>query len=242
MLRHDPASVHPSLRAVGTRVLSYRGHLREALTEAKRWQDAKLAPIAARLGIIPADTADAVFAAWLAAELPRASQALPWWAWRQDTSALRAFVRWQQRGAESETEPELRSLHRFWANAGRGFAALARRDSAEALRWLALAPDSTCAACLEVRLARAQLLAADGRPQEAAQILEDAPRWIDISPAPVEVLWALEDGRVAERLGDWRRAGAAYKLVADAWRQADPELQALAQEARDGLARSAGQR
>jgi hypothetical protein len=57
------------------------------------------------------------------------------------------------------------------------------------------------------------------------------------SPRPSDVLWYLERGRVAERLGDRDRAPEAYRFVAAAWRHADPELQPYVAEARAGLGR-----
>ncbi|MFL5492830.1 MAG: hypothetical protein ACJ8DC_00445 [Gemmatimonadales bacterium] len=237
VLTADPASVPPSTRRLGIRVFSYRGHLREALAQSRYWTDAKLYPFAARFGIMPRDSAGVVFSGWLAGRSLRASQALPWWAWSRDTTALQDFVRWQGSAAVSVTQPYVRAAHRYWTNAGRGFLALADGDSAGALRWLALAPDSVCAACLQERLTRAQLLVAAGRLREAAAILEDERQWIDSSPTPIEVLWALEHGRVAERLGERSQAIKSYRLAADAWRHADPELRPFASEAREGLTR-----
>jgi serine/threonine-protein kinase len=52
-----------------------------------------------------------------------------------------------------------------------------------------------------------------------------------------DVLWTLERARVASQLGHAGEAAASYALVASAWRNADPELQPFAREARDGLAR-----
>jgi tetratricopeptide (TPR) repeat protein len=237
VLAADPASVHPSIRRVGLRILAYRGHLREALAQARHWPDAKVYPFAARFGSIPADSARVLFAGWLAGKSPRASQALPWWAWARDTTSLLEFVRWQETSAGAVAHPYLRAVHRYWASAGRGFLALAKGDSLQSLRWFVLAPDSICAACLQERLIRAQLLAGAGRLREAAAILEDESQWIDSSPTPIEVLWALERARVAERVGERSQAIKSYQLAADAWRHADPELQPFAREARDGLVR-----
>jgi hypothetical protein len=54
---------------------------------------------------------------------------------------------------------------------------------------------------------------------------------------PVEVLRALERGRVNERLGNRERAIEGYSLVVRAWRNPDPALQPYVQEARAALAR-----
>jgi regulator of sirC expression with transglutaminase-like and TPR domain len=52
---------------------------------------------------------------------------------------------------------------------------------------------------------------------------------------PVEVLRALERGRIYERLGNTERAIEQYALVVQAWRNPDPELQPYVDEARNAL-------
>jgi hypothetical protein len=51
----------------------------------------------------------------------------------------------------------------------------------------------------------------------------------------------LERARSAERLGERGRATREYQFVVDAWRHADPELQAYVAEARGALERLTGQ-
>jgi hypothetical protein len=51
------------------------------------------------------------------------------------------------------------------------------------------------------------------------------------------VLATLELGRIAERLGDRRKAAECYGFVMAAWRRADPELLRFVAEAREGRAR-----
>jgi hypothetical protein len=58
---------------------------------------------------------------------------------------------------------------------------------------------------------------------------------------PSEVLWTLERARVAERLSDREKAARDYQYVADVWRHADPELQPYVTEAKEALARLAGE-
>jgi hypothetical protein len=57
------------------------------------------------------------------------------------------------------------------------------------------------------------------------------------SVTPVEVLRALERGRVNERLGNREQAIDGYGMVVRAWRNADRELQPYVAEARTALAR-----
>jgi hypothetical protein len=45
--------------------------------------------------------------------------------------------------------------------------------------------------------------------------------------------------RIAERLGDRRKAAECYRFVMAVWRRPDPELQLYVSEAREALARLA---
>jgi hypothetical protein len=80
------------------------------------------------------------------------------------------------------------------------------------------------------------LLAATGRPREAAVILAERSTLL---PSAIDVLWALERARVAERLGDPATARRSYAVVADAWRDADADLSPVVDEARAALKRLA---
>jgi len=125
-------------------------------------------------------------------------------------------------------------LIRYGADAVRGYLELARRDTAAALRRFVALPDSLCMWCTPPQLTRAQLLAATGRDREAAAVLDrEIPGFGD----PATGLWALLKGRVSERLGRRDEAIEGYRLVADVWRNADPELQTYVDEARAGLER-----
>ena len=88
--------------------------------------------------------------------------------------------------------------------------------------------------CRVEPLVTARLLAARGRLVEADSILSQ--RW-QIEGGLLPVLYALERGRVAERLGKRAEAIDGYSLVADAWVKADPELQPAVTEARQALQR-----
>ncbi len=74
---------------------------------------------------------------------------------------------------------------------------------------------------------------------DAARMLNEPPtlEGYSFEPRPSDVLWYLERGRVAERLGDRNRALEAYRYVSAIWRRPDSELEAYATEARAGLAR-----
>jgi serine/threonine-protein kinase len=237
-LAQDPAATHPATHRLGVRILSYRGHLREAL-ENSRPPDARLLSLTARLHLTPADSAAARFSAWLDRGASEAAYGLPWWAEVGDTAALETFARRENARALKATRPRTSEVHRYWAAVGLGYLALATGDSAEALRRFGGLPRDICPACLEERLILARLLSAAERPREAAAILGERPLWIDLAPAPVEVFWELEEGRVAERLGERERAARCYRFVTEAWRHADPELQSSVRESQAALGRLA---
>ncbi len=121
------------------------------------------------------------------------------------------------------------------------FLDLARGDSTEAIRKLSAIPDTLCLAdnfadnCFHLNLTLARLLAARGDDRRAGALLERW-RWSG-GYTPSFVLATLELGRIAERLGDTRKAAECYGFVSAIWRRADPELLPFVAEAREGLAR-----
>ena len=122
------------------------------------------------------------------------------------------------------------------------YLALARGDSADARRRLEAVSDSLClvAACLPEKRLLAQLLSASGDDWRAAQVLDRWGRSGLPDDTPSAVLVELERGGMAERLGDTLRARRAYGLVADLWRNADPDLQGYVGMAREGMGRVGG--
>jgi hypothetical protein len=110
-----------------------------------------------------------------------------------------------------------------------------------AIRKLSAIPDTLCLAdnfaanCFHLNLTLARLLAARGDDQRAADLLERW-RWSDVG-TPSFVLATLELGRIAERLGDRRKAAECYGFVLAAWHRPDRELLPYVAEAREGLAR-----
>ncbi len=128
----------------------------------------------------------------------------------------------------------------FRANvaAGRAYLALAKRDTASALRQFLTTADTLHECRSDDRLAVVQLLAAVGRYEEAGRRL--ARRWPGTSGCSNgfdDVVWTLERARVFERLGRREEAAANYAFVATAWRNADPELERYVRESRAALAR-----
>jgi serine/threonine-protein kinase len=225
-----------------TRALVDRGRLREAHAAGGATFPLEFAQVAV-LGAAPAET-HAVFAGWFADSLAAQPTfeflsarllASAWWAAQQDTAALEEGVRrWGAVARAAAQNPELKRWADYGAASGHAYAALARRDTVEAVRRFAELPDSVCP-CLYDRIVTARLLGARGRRSEAAKLLDrSAPlRFWD----PFDGLWRLERGHLAEALGQRATAIEAYRYVADLWRYADPELQPYVREARAGLGR-----
>jgi hypothetical protein len=214
------------------RQLLRRGHLREARAVVgeprgrTKWQYAQ----AVLLGAVPPDSAALTFRRWLRDRDGWAARALWWWAERGDTTAVRQFMASQDSVMRGDGE----AFRPFYAQAAPAYLALARRDTARALEQFMALPDSLCMVCAFERLARVRLLAAKGRDREAAARLE-AP--LQPGPEGLEVVWALERGRVNERLGNRAKAVEAYSIVVQSWMHPDSELQPVVAEARAALGR-----
>ena len=240
--------------------LSFRGHLREALTFVGEAPSDVMSndafAEAALLGYIPAERAGATFERWLRLgdwppSLTVPALALPWWGAQRDTVRLRRFIHvvdtmTRVPGSQVPVPWDQSGRAALLVAAARAQDALVRGDTAAALRAFApLLPNAApCAPwCQPARLQAARLLGARGRLTEAAGVLNAPPSIeggttaLSIGPRPSDVLWYLERGHVAERLGDRTRALKAYRFVADAWRHPDPELEPYAAQARAGLAR-----
>jgi hypothetical protein len=245
--RHYPAGI-----------LAYRGHLKEA----RRVTGAEVSKTfvdLALMGAIPADTASALVAAWL--REPRVEQVHPsWWAMRRDTATLVARLVTEEKRARIARGPYGCDDARCqWANGlappdvasmqsapalTRVHLALARADTADALRRVLALPDSVFAGDWQVRLLEFQLLAAAGRDREAAMVFDA----VVLPPtSPLWVLGVLERGRIAERRSqrdsevvnrhiERARAVECFQFVVDVWRHADPELQRYVAEAGKSLA------
>ena len=203
--------------------LALRGHLREALavgdTVPGIFADAAL------LGYVPEEQARATFrcvAPARARPCPRRARA-PLVERAGDTVALRRFAQMVDSMARLDLSPGNAIRVAQMATAARAHLALARGDTATALRRFdSLSTATTPCAwwCQNGQLLFARLLAARGRLDQAARVLNEPPMLegnvLDASPAPLasDVFWYLERARVAERLGDSTRAREAYRYVA----------------------------
>ena len=244
------------------RALAFRGHLREAYAVNERllrqpsaspWSDFQ-SPLLdlSLLGVVPDSLARATFgrslepaADWGPFYTPRHFRGLPWWLSRGDTAALARFGGQAARTARAPGTPIVALRARLLGETSAGFLDLARGDTGAAIRKLSAIPDTLCLAdwyttnCFHLNLTLARLLAARGDDRRAGELLERW-RWSG-GHTPSFVLATLELGRIAERLGDTRKAADCYRFVMAAWRRPDPELLTYVAEAREGLARLGGE-
>ena len=238
--------------------LQARGHLREAFAADERLL---LQPSASPwsgfldpfltlslFGVVPDSLARATFGRALASDsgwsdrfTPRHLRGLPWWLSRGDTAALARFGGRAARVARAPANPRTALRARLLGETSEAFLDLARGDSVAAIRKLSAIPDTLCLAdwyttdCFHLNLTLARLLAARGEDRQAGALL-DRWRWSGRG-TPSFVLATLELGRIAERLGDTKKAAECYGFVTAAWRRPDRELLPYVAEAREGLAR-----
>jgi tetratricopeptide (TPR) repeat protein len=236
--------------------LAFRGHLREAHeTDRRLLLDPGSSPWSglfdpfldlSLLGLIPDSIARAAFgrsletaAPWGDNFTPRHLRGLPWWLARRDTASLVRFVARASEATRRPNSPRISLRARLLGSMGTGFLALARGDSATALRQLQAIPDTLCLAsnCFHLKFTLSRLLAARGEYRPAGEVLERW-RW-EAGNTPFFVLATLELGRIAEGLGEREKAIEHYRFVTDVWRRADAELQPFVTEARQALARLA---
>jgi hypothetical protein len=161
-----------------------------------------------------------------------------WWATDGDTSSIQTYIAQFTERENRLRTPQAETMLRASVSAGRAYLALARRDTASALRQFLTTPDTLHECWYDSRIATVQLLVAVGRYADAGGRLERRwPGTTACSNGFADVFWTLERARVFEKLGRRRDAAANYAFVADAWRTADPELQTYVREAHDALAR-----
>src|SRR2546428_188389 len=229
--------------------LASRGHLRQASMNRRWttvWPGPLLAAELAYLGAIPRDSTAALFGHWLRTNNRWVGVALVWWATTGDSNSIQELRRRADSLARASGDAEARHYWRSIASVSRPCLALARHDSAAALEGFVVLADSNQ---LEdtytlLRLQRIELLARLDRTREAAELLDHHSGGLPMGQGGfgTRALWALERGRVFERLGQRDNAIAGYSFVADYWRNADPELQPYVTEARAALKRLSGVR
>jgi serine/threonine-protein kinase len=235
--------------------LAYRGHLQEAYAADRRLLlDPGASPFTdfldpfralGLLHVLPESLTAATFRqalepgpGWPMPPLGTARElrGLPWWLARGDTASLAAFASRAEQEARTQESARGKLQTRYLHAAATAYLALARADSARALRLLQSIPDTLCLVndCFYEKLTEARLLTTRGQARQAGAILDD---WVWTGGGPLFVVGVLEQGRIAERLGERDKATRSYQFVVDVWRRADPQLQPLVVEARNALAR-----
>ena len=216
--------------------LQFRGHLRDALRVASLDSHGLRALIMydmSRFNAVPVDSSRAEFKRVLAlAPRIRMPRLFGWWATDGDTAAIRTYIDsfWAE-GDRVRSHSE-DAMIRAYIMAGRGYLALARRDSATALRVLAETKDTLAECWSDNRVAIVQLLVAAGRYREAAHRLQRRwPGTTTCSNGVDDILWTMARARVLDKLGRRDEAAENYAFVMAAWRTADPELQPYVREA-----------
>jgi eukaryotic-like serine/threonine-protein kinase len=212
--------------------LSFRGHLQEA--HAIVGLARQLASDFVLLGVLPPETIAVLGARYRPTSDSILMGLLSWWSKEGDTASLGRHTRLVDSLALAARTDAVKTYWRYIASVTRAYRALAMRDTVEALRRFEALPDSVGATQTLPRLQRVQLLAAVGRNRDADNQLTEGER---IFFSPSAVLFALERGRVSERLGDWKRAERGYRYVVDTWIHADSILQPYVAEAQAGLMR-----
>jgi eukaryotic-like serine/threonine-protein kinase len=236
--------------------LIYRGHLHEGYAiDRPLLLDPDASPfshlwdpflVLSLLGVIPDSLAAATFGEALAPgkawPMPAYSPArqlrgLPWWLARGDTASIGRFALRAEQEARTQRSARGKIRGRYFHLAATAYLALARADSAEALRLFRAIPDTLCIEndCYFGKLTEARLLRASGQARQAGEVLD---RWV-WGGGPLFTFGFLERARIAESLGERQKARDSYQFVVDVWRHADPELERYVREARAGLERLA---
>jgi hypothetical protein len=191
---------------------------------------------AALVGAIPENEAAPVFAKWLGLSPAPAEclRLLEWWARRGDLTSIRQCTARRIREFQADSVATVRGMAEPARVLGEAYAALARRDTARAVRTLSAFPDSLCAVwCWFTLEPRVRLLAAAGRHRDAFELARYRSH-IDFASSGLTVPMALARARLAARLGD-PSAIDEYRVVAELWARADPQFQPIVAEAKAAL-------
>ena len=223
--------------------LAARGHIREA---AALTTFPSLLAQYALTGAIPRDSVTRLARSWIDRPGDGILYVGPLLASIHDTASIVAAIRKVEATRlrpPTKFPPVAKDFFGYLLASEHAYLALAKGDTAAAVRLFDSRPDTAGFGGTAIDdLVHAQVLVARGRAADAARLLERPP--IGVSPAmsPVEILRALERGRVYERIGNKDLAIDGYSLVLRAWRNPDPALAPYVAEARAALVRLAGEK
>jgi eukaryotic-like serine/threonine-protein kinase len=249
LLRARAAAEQKAGRTTNTSVFSLpsalasRGHIKEA---ASHTTFPSLLAQYALVGGIPRDSVTQLARSWIDRPGDGILYVGPLMASVHDTATIGSAIRRVEaakRRPPANLPPVAKDFFGYLLGSAQAYLALAKGDSADALRLFEALPDTAAfgGSGIDV-LVHAQLLSARGRAREAAALLERPLVGFVPAMTPVEVLRALERGRAYEKLGDKERAIEAYAVVTRAWRDPDPELRPYTDEAREALTRLSGEK
>jgi len=209
--------------------LALRGHIDEAWSIAVANKNYLAAEIAG-LGLVPSDSALKIVRPWFNERNDAFFVTMVVAAMAGDTAAILGQVPRIERAA-ADTSPNA-PVAKYVLLSLRAYAALARRDTAQATQLFANLPDSVLTIPFDL-FVRARLVGRQD-PKRALELLERYSSGSDLLAAARE----LERGRLAEKIGDRERAVDAFSYVAAIWANADHrQLKDAAKEANDALKR-----
>ena len=185
-------------------------------------------------GLLPTQPVLAEVAEVLARQPAAAGSAMPLLSTARDTAALKILVRVLDSVDVAVRAQTPRAVSER-GRAARGYLALARGDSAEALRELLSLPMAMCEGAPCAVLTTVRLLVRAGRDADAARFLDRAlPSNMSSAVTPPLMLLRAE---VAERLTDRATARRWYQRVVAQWGKGAVTVQPVVQAARAGLSR-----
>jgi hypothetical protein len=180
---------------------------------------------------VPADSALSIVRPWLSRHDDASLVPIPIMALAHDSATLLKTASTIDSAMQKVSSPLQRSLMLYFSSVARAYAALANNDTATATRRFESLPDSIVAVPLD-QFNHARLIARQD-PQRALKLLQTKSA-ADL----LSVARALEEARLAERVGQRELAVERYARVADLWRNADaPQLRDARDEARAALQR-----
>ena len=230
MLRKATPEMRRNLTSGLISALSMRGHVSEAWSLAVEHKSYIAAEIAG-LGLVPTDSALGLVRPWLDRHDDASLVPIPLLALAHDSATLLRTASAIDSMIPKVPTPFQRALMSYFASVARAYAAMANNDTATATRRFESLPDSIVAVPLD-RFYQARLIARQD-PRRAIKLLQTKSA-ADL----LTVARALEEARLAERLGQRELAVEQYARVADLWRNADaPQLRDARDEARSALQR-----
>ena len=209
--------------------LAMRGHIDSAWALAVKNRHYAAAEIAA-LGLVPPDSAARVMMPWLSLRTDASTFGYAVFATLRDSTRLTSLADGIAQYAKTDTTR--RSIFEYVVATLRAYAALAKGDTAAAIRFFDAAPDSVISLPVD-QFVHARLIARTD-PRRALALLERRAAVGTLLGAARD----LERGRVAEQLGETEKAVDSYSYVAQLWAYAEaPQLRDAAKEAREALVR-----